>query len=97
MPLLVRHQIDAMGYGERHVMSLVRKVVMAVFISPFPEEKKQAAKLRMFASCSLLVLRIHFLGLQVRLCTTFSSISAGDCIRPCVRENGKEKSDLVMP
>ena len=46
--------------------------------------------------CSLLVLRIIFLGLQVRLCTTFSGISVGDCIRPCVRENGKEKSDLVM-
>jgi hypothetical protein len=71
---------------------------MAVFILPFPEEKKQAAKLRLFASCSLLVLRIHFLGPQVRLCTmhTFSGISAGDCIRPCVRENGKEKSNLVM-
>jgi hypothetical protein len=51
----------------------------------------------MFASCSLLVLRIHFLGLQVRLCTTFSGISAGGCIRPCVRKtNGKEKSNLVM-
>jgi hypothetical protein len=52
--------------------------------------------LRLFTSCLLLVLRIHFLGLQVRLCTTFFGISGGGCIRPCVRENGKEKSNLVM-
>jgi hypothetical protein len=77
-------------------MLLVRKVVMAVFILPFPVEKKQAAKLRLFASCSLLVLRIHFLGLQVRLCTAFSVISVSDCIRPCVRKNGKERSNLVV-
>jgi hypothetical protein len=50
---------------------------MAVSILPFPEEKIQAAKLRLFASCSLLVLCIHFLGLQVVLCTAFSGISAG--------------------
>ena len=77
-------------------MSLAPKVVMAVFIAPFPKTKIQAAELRISGSCSLLVLRIHFLGLQVRLCTAFSVISVGDCIRPCVRENGKEKSDLVM-
>jgi hypothetical protein len=55
------------------------------------KKTKQAAKLRLFASCSLLVLRIHFLGLQVRLCTAFSGISVGDCIRPCVRKNGKKR------
>jgi hypothetical protein len=42
-------------------------------------------------SCSLLVLRINFLGLQVRLCTAFSVISAGDCIRPCVRKKRQRK------
>jgi hypothetical protein len=83
-----------MGYGEHHVASPEgRYGSVHITISG---RKKQAAKLRLFASCSLLVLRIHFLGLQVRLCTAFSGISAGDCIRPCVRENGKEKSNLVM-
>jgi hypothetical protein len=79
-------------------MSLAPKAVMAVFIAPFPKTKIQAAELRMFAFCSLLVLvlRINFLGLQVRLCTAFSGISVGDCILPCVRKNGKEKSNLVM-
>jgi hypothetical protein len=36
---------------------------MAVSIAPFLKTKTQAAELRMSGSCSLLVLRINFLGL----------------------------------
>jgi hypothetical protein len=66
VPLLVHYQIDTMGYGEHHVAMIAPKVVMAVFIAPFPKTKIQTAELRMSGSCSLLVLRINFLGLQVR-------------------------------
>jgi hypothetical protein len=72
-------------------MSLALKVVIAVFIAPFPKTKIQAAELRMSGSCSLLVLRINFLGLQVRLCTTFSVINVGECILPWVRKKTAKK------
>jgi hypothetical protein len=45
----------------------------------------------MSGSCSLLVLRINFLGFQVRLCTAFSVISAGGCIRLCLCERKKRQ------
>jgi hypothetical protein len=42
----------------------------------------------------LLVLRINFLGLQVRLFTTFSVIGIGDCIRPYVRKKRQRKEQF---
>jgi hypothetical protein len=93
VPLLVHSQIDTMGYGEHHVTSPEGRY--GSVHSTISENENTGSGIKdvcvsWFASCSLLVLRIHFLGLQVRLCTTFSGISAGGCIRPCVREKKRQ-------
>jgi hypothetical protein len=86
-----------MGYGEHHVASPEGRYGSVHSI--ISENENTGSRIKdVWVICSLLVLRIIFQGLQVRLCTAASSvISAGDCIRPCVRKkNCKEKSNLVM-
>jgi hypothetical protein len=87
-----------MGYGEHHVASLEGRYGSVHIMHTISGRKKTGSQVK--------AVRVLFIAgaphpfsrrLQVRLCTTLSGISAGDCIRPCVRENGKEKSDLVMP
>jgi hypothetical protein len=84
------------GYGEHHVASSEGRYGSAH--STISENENTGSRIKnVWVICSLLVLCIIFLGLQVRLCTTSTVISAGDCIRSCVRKkNGKEKNNLVM-
>jgi hypothetical protein len=45
--LLVHHQIDAIGYGERHVASPEgRSLWQSVLILPFPKERKTGSRVK---------------------------------------------------
>ena len=90
MPLVVHYQIDTMGYGEHHVASPEGRYGSVHGI--ISENENTGSRIKdVWVICSLLVLRIIFLGLQVRSCTIFSVISVGDCIRPCVGKKRQRK------
>jgi hypothetical protein len=79
-----------MGYGEHHVASPEGRY--GSVHSTISENENTGSRIKdVWVICSLLVLRIIFLGLQVHLCTIFSVISVGDCIRPCVRKKWQRK------
>ena len=81
MPLLVRYQIDTMGYGEHHVASPEGR--HGSVHSTISENENTGSRIKDVRVLSSPVFRAHLLGRRSPLSYSRLGFSIGDCARPC--------------